>query len=92
MCNRERLIRFPLRGPGALESRIARAVVPTLTGTGAAFLIWSGVIHLELWRDGYSDIAVEFTAALVLLAAAGLLALSGAARAAVRRASVPSHS
>jgi hypothetical protein len=58
MLNRERVIRFLLRGPGALESRIARAAVLVLTGIGAGFLVWSGVIHLELWADGYRDISV----------------------------------
>ncbi len=51
-------IRFLLRGPAALSSRIARLAVLALTATGAGFLIWSGVIHLELWGDGYKDISV----------------------------------
>ena len=25
---------------------------------GAALLVWSGVIHLQLWSDGYRDISV----------------------------------
>jgi hypothetical protein len=58
MPNRERVIRFLLRRPGALRSRTARAAVLALTGTGAGFLVWSGVIHLELWGDGYKDISV----------------------------------
>ncbi|MGH3250953.1 MAG: hypothetical protein ACRDOI_32755 [Trebonia sp.] len=58
MFNRESAIRLLLRGPGALRSRIARAAVLVLTGTGAGFLVWSGVIHLELWSDGYKDISV----------------------------------
>jgi hypothetical protein len=58
MLNRERVIRFLLRGPGALQSRIARWTVLALTGIGAGFLVWSGVIHLELWGDGYKDISV----------------------------------
>jgi hypothetical protein len=58
MVNRERVARFLLRGPGALESRAARAAVLMLAATGAAFLVWSGVIHLELWSDGYKDISV----------------------------------
>ena len=32
--------------------------VLALAATGAAFLVWSAVIHLELWGDGYSDISV----------------------------------
>jgi hypothetical protein len=58
MFNRESVIRFLLRRPGALQSRIARWTVLALTGTGAGFLVWSGVIHLELWSDGYKDISV----------------------------------
>ncbi len=56
--NRERVSRFLLRGPGALQSQTARAAVLVLAGTGAGFLVWSGVIHLELWSDGYKDISV----------------------------------
>ena len=58
MFDRARVIRFLLRGPGALQSRIARWTVLALAATGAAFLIWAGVIHLELWADGYKDISV----------------------------------
>src|ERR1700759_2842941 len=58
MFNRERAIQFLLRRPGALESRTARAAVLALAGTGAGFLVWSGVIHLELWSSGYKDISV----------------------------------
>jgi len=56
--SRERLLRLLLRKPGALESRVARAAVLALTGIGAGFLVWSAVIHLELWSDGYKDISV----------------------------------
>ena len=58
MFNPRLIIRFLLRGPSALRSRTARWTVLALTATGAAFLIWSAVIHLELWGDGYSDISV----------------------------------
>jgi hypothetical protein len=58
MFNRETAIRFLLRRPGALGSRIARAAVLALAAIGAGFLVWSGVIHLELWSDGYKDISV----------------------------------
>jgi hypothetical protein len=58
MFNRESAIRFLLRRPGALNSRIARWTVLALAGTGAAFLVWSAVIHLMLWSDGYKDISV----------------------------------
>jgi hypothetical protein len=156
--NRERVSRFLLRGPGALASQTACWTVLVLAATGGAFLVWSGVIHLELWSDGYRDIsvigplflvqgivsiilgvaivalrrlallaagavagaataaglllsanvglfgyteslavpyatlslAVEFTAAFVLLAGAGLLALAGPTRAASNHDPVPS--
>ena len=58
MFNRESAIRLLLRRPGALQSRIARWAVLVLTATGAGFLVWSGVIHLMLWSDGYKDISV----------------------------------
>jgi hypothetical protein len=58
MFNRESVIRFLLRRPGALRSRVARWTALALTGTGAGFLVWSGVIHLMLWSDGYKDISV----------------------------------
>ena len=58
MVNRERTIRFLIRRPHTLESRIARWTVLVLTGIGAGFLVWSAVIHLELWDDGYRDISV----------------------------------
>ena len=58
MLNPTSIIRFLLRGPSALESRAARWAVLALAATGAAFLVWSAVIHLMLWGDGYSDISV----------------------------------
>lgn len=58
MFNRESVIRFLLRRPSALQSRVARWTVLALTGTGAGFLVWSAVIHLMLWSDGYKDISV----------------------------------
>ena len=58
MFNRESVIRFLLRRPGALQSTTARWMVLALTGIGAGFLVWSAVIHLMLWSDGYKDISV----------------------------------
>jgi hypothetical protein len=58
MFNRESVIRFLLRRPGALRSRVARWTALALAGTGAGFLVWSAVIHLMLWSDGYKDISV----------------------------------
>jgi hypothetical protein len=52
------IVRFLLRGPGALRSRIAAAAVLVLAAAGAGFLVWSAVIHLELWSDGYRDIHI----------------------------------
>ena len=58
MFNRQSVIRFLLRRPGALQWRVARWTVLVLGGIGAGFLVWSGVIHLMLWSDGYNDISV----------------------------------
>jgi hypothetical protein len=58
MPNVKPMIRFLLRRPNALRSPAARWAVLTLAATGAAFLVWSAVIHLELWGDGYSAISV----------------------------------
>jgi hypothetical protein len=58
MFDRKRAISFLLRRPGALESQAARLAVLVLAATGAGFLVWSGVIHLMLWTDGYKDISV----------------------------------
>jgi hypothetical protein len=63
------------RGPGALRSSAARAAVLVLAATGAGFLAWSGVIHLELWADGYRDISVIGPLFLVQGIASWLLAL-----------------
>lgn len=56
--NRRRVISFLLRGPGAIQSRLARVTVLVLAGTGGGFLVWSAVIHLKLWATGYRDISV----------------------------------
>lgn len=58
MFDRKRAISFLLRRPGTLQSRAARLAVLALAATGAGFLVWSGVIHLKLWSDGYKDISV----------------------------------
>jgi hypothetical protein len=58
MFNRERVIRFLLRGPGTAAPPAARWTILLLAATGAGFLVWSAVIHLELWSDGYRDISV----------------------------------
>lgn len=58
MFNRESITRLLLRKPGTLQSQIARVAVLVLAAIGAAFLVWSGVIHLKLWSDGYKDVSV----------------------------------
>jgi hypothetical protein len=58
MLNVRSMIRFLLRRPNALRSMTARLAVLALAATGAAFLVWSAVIHLMLWSDGYSGISV----------------------------------
>ena len=58
MFNRESVFRLLLRKPGMLQSRTARAAVLVLAAIGAGFLVWSGVIHLMLWSDGYKDVSV----------------------------------
>jgi hypothetical protein len=47
-----------IRGPGALSGPIARWAVNVLAVAGAALMVWSAVIHLQLWGDGYKDISV----------------------------------
>jgi hypothetical protein len=53
-----RAVRFLMRRPAGLSSPIARWAVNLLALGGAAMLVWSSVIHLELWSDGYKDISV----------------------------------
>ncbi len=50
--------RLLVRGPGRLNPPVARWAVSLLAIAGAVFLVWSGVIHLMLWADGYRDISV----------------------------------
>ena len=46
------------RGPARMTSPIARWTANVLAVAGAALMVWSGVIHLELWSDGYRSISV----------------------------------
>jgi hypothetical protein len=46
------------RGPARMKSPAARWAVTVLTVAGAALMVWSGVIHLQLWSDGYRSISV----------------------------------
>jgi hypothetical protein len=50
--------RLVARGPAQVKSPVARWVVNFLALTGAILLVWSGVIHLQLWFEGYRSIAV----------------------------------
>ena len=54
----DRLTRFLIRGPAAVRGPAARWTVNVLALAGAALLIWSSVIHLQLWSEGYKDISV----------------------------------
>jgi hypothetical protein len=47
-----------LAGPAALRAPAARWAVTVLAVAGAVMLVWSAVIHLMLWDDGYRDISV----------------------------------
>src|SRR5215472_8643714 len=53
-----RFARLVLTGPAQLTSPVRRWAVTLLAVAGAALLVWSGVIHLMLWSDGYKDISV----------------------------------
>lgn len=51
-----RVIRLLIRRPATLRSPVAQLAVSLLGVVGAVLLVWSGVIHLMLWADGYRDI------------------------------------
>jgi len=53
-----RFARLTLTGPAQLASPRSRWAVTLLAVAGAALLVWSGVIHLQLWFDGFRDISV----------------------------------
>ena len=53
-----RSARLALTGPAQLTSPLSRWAVTLLAVAGAALLAWSGVIHLQLWSDGYRGISV----------------------------------
>lgn len=46
------------RGPAVLQSPVARWAITVLAAVGAGLTVWSGVIHLQLWSQGYRDISV----------------------------------
>jgi hypothetical protein len=84
------IIRFLLRGPGALQSRTARAagaVAGAATAVGLLLTVHGGLFgYTESLSVPYAtlSLAVEFTAAFVLLLATAVLALSPTAHAAGR--------
>ena len=53
-----RAARLALRGPASLTSPAARWAVNLLAVAGAGLLVWSGVLHLQLWSEGYRTISV----------------------------------
>lgn len=53
-----RAARLLVRGPARLKSPAARWAVNILALAGAVALVWSSVIHLQLWSDGYRTIPV----------------------------------
>jgi hypothetical protein len=53
-----RAARLLARGPAQLTSPAARWAVSILALAGAVALVWSSVIHLQLWSDGYKAISV----------------------------------
>jgi hypothetical protein len=63
------------RGPARMTSPIARWTANVLAVAGAALMVWSGVIHLELWSDGYRSIAV--IGPLFLIQGIGGITLAG---------------
>ena len=62
------------RGPARMKSPSARWAVNVLAVAGAALMVWSGVIHLQLWSDGYRDISV--IGPLFLIQGIGSIALA----------------
>jgi hypothetical protein len=53
-----RAARLLLSGPASLTSPAARWAVTLLAVAGAGLLAWSGVLHLQLWSEGYRTISV----------------------------------
>lgn len=53
-----RMVGLVVKAPASLAWPAARWAVNIAALAGAALLVWSGVIHLQLWGDGYRDISV----------------------------------
>ena len=68
--------RLLLSGPARLAPPIARWAVALLAVAGAALLVWSGVIHLQLWSGGYRGISVVGPLFLIQGIASIVLALA----------------
>ena len=66
--------RLLARGPARMKSSSARWAVNVLAVAGAALMVWSGVIHLQLWSDGYRSISV--IGPLFLIQGAGSIVLA----------------
>jgi hypothetical protein len=66
--------RLVARGPATMKSPGARWAVNVLAVAGAALMVWSGVIHLQLWSDGYRSISV--IGPLFLIQGVGSIALA----------------
>ncbi len=62
------------RAPAALDSAAVRRAVNVLAVLGAALMVWSAVIHLQLWSDGYRSIPV--IGPLFLIQGIGSIALA----------------
>jgi hypothetical protein len=56
--NLSHVVRALTRGPASMSSPAARWAVSILALAGATLLVWSSVIHLQLWSDGYKSISV----------------------------------
>ena len=66
--------RLLARGPARMKSSSMRWAVNVLAVAGAALMVWSGVIHLQLWSDGYRSISV--IGPLFLIQGAGSIVLA----------------
>jgi hypothetical protein len=66
--------RLLARGPARMKSSGMRWAVNVLAVAGAALMVWSGVIHLQLWSDGYRSISV--IGPLFLIQGAGSVVLA----------------
>jgi hypothetical protein len=58
VMNLSHVARALTRGPASMSSPAARWAVSILALAGATLLVWSSVIHLQLWSDGYRSISV----------------------------------